>query len=165
MKKPNLVRNGKYKTGNFYPSTNKYIGNTNEIIFRSGWEKKFMEFCETHPQILNWSSERTQIPYISPLDGKYHTYFVDFWIKIITIDNQYVNYLVEVKPDKKLDKPKQPAKQTRKSTQNYQDALNEWFVNKAKFETASRWCDSKGWKFAVITDKKHPWLVGTKNKK
>ena len=59
----------------------KYIGDPNNIIYRSLWERKFMYYCDHNENILKFSSEEIWIPYLSPLDSRVHKYFPDFYIK------------------------------------------------------------------------------------
>ena len=80
---------GKYRAS--FPR--KYKGDHNNIIYRSSWEYKFMKWCDVTPTVQEWGSEEIIIPYISPVDGKRHRYFPDFYVKI-----QGRKYLVEVKP-------------------------------------------------------------------
>ena len=37
---------------------------TEPIIFRSSWEKKFIEWCESSPLVLKWGSECCKIIHI-----------------------------------------------------------------------------------------------------
>ena len=68
--------------GRYRPSNErKYIGNPNNIIYRSLWERKFMQYCDLNENILEWASEEISIPYISPIDRKRHKYYPDFYIK------------------------------------------------------------------------------------
>ena len=68
--------------GKFKPSNpKKYVGNPANIIYRSSWEKKFMFYCDTNPDILQWASEEMAIPYYNPIDKKVHKYYPDFIVK------------------------------------------------------------------------------------
>jgi len=68
--------------GYFKPKNpQKYKGDPTNIIYRSGWELKFMLYVDSHPEILEWGSEEFSIPYRSPIDGRIHRYFPDFYIK------------------------------------------------------------------------------------
>ena len=74
--------------GKFKPKNRtKYKGDPNAIIYRSLWELRFMRYLDTTSSILKWSSEEVVIPYRSPIDGRRHRYFPDFWIKIINNGN------------------------------------------------------------------------------
>ena len=69
--------------GKFRPKiTKKYKGDYTNIIYRSLWELKFMKYCDSNQNILEWGSEEIIIPYKSPLDNRYHRYFPDFYIKV-----------------------------------------------------------------------------------
>ena len=52
------------------------------MIYRSSWEYKFYEMVDITPTVKEWGSEEIIIPYISPVDGKRHRYFPDFYVKI-----------------------------------------------------------------------------------
>ena len=88
----------------------KYKGDPNNVIYRSSWEYKFMKWCDLTPSIQEWGSEEIIIPYISPVDGKKHRYFPDFYVKI---NNQ--KYLVEVKPLKQTKEPKTQKRMTKET--------------------------------------------------
>ena len=68
---------GKYRPTN----SKKYRGNIDKIYYRSLWERKFMVYCDRNEKIIEWGSEEVVIPYRSPIDGKLHRYFPDFYIK------------------------------------------------------------------------------------
>ena len=85
---------GKYKPQN----PQKYIGDVNNIIYRSLWERRFMVFCDATDAILKWSSEEIIIPYYFPIDKKVHKYFVDFVVQMKDKDNNIKTYLIEIKP-------------------------------------------------------------------
>ena len=66
--------------GRFTPSNfQKYKGDPTKIIYRSLWERKFMVWCDTNPNILEWGSEEFFIPYISPVDGRPHRVENYYW--------------------------------------------------------------------------------------
>ena len=57
--------------GKFKPKhIKKYKGDPTQIIYRSLWEKKFMEYCDLTENISQWQSEEFWIPYKSPLDRR-----------------------------------------------------------------------------------------------
>ena len=43
-----------------------------------------MVYCDRNEKIVEWGSEEFFIPYRSPLDGKIHRYFPDFYVKVKT---------------------------------------------------------------------------------
>ena len=70
--------------GRYTPQNpSKYKGDYRNIIYRSLWERKFMVYCDQSNNIIEWGSEEIIIPYLSPLDGRIHRYFPDFYIKKI----------------------------------------------------------------------------------
>ena len=135
--------------GRFTPrNIRKYRGDYRNIIFRSSWELKFMKYCDTNPNILEWGSEEVVIPYRSPLDNRVHRYFPDFYMKIQESNGTTKRYLIEVKP-KKQTKP--PAKQKRR-TKKYIYEVTEYAKNQAKWEAANQFCLDRRWQFKIITE-------------
>ena len=122
----------------------KYKGDSNNVIYRSSWEYKFMKWCDLTPSIQELGSEEIIIPYISPVDGKRHRYFPDFYVKIANR-----KYLVEVKPMKQTKEPKTQKRVTKK----YISEVTTWAVNKAKWKAAEEFCLDQGWEFKIITEK------------
>ena len=83
--------------GFFKPNNpEKYQGNVKNIIFRSGWELKFMKYCDRHDDIVEWSSEERFVSYFSQVDKRFRRYFPDFVIK--TKDGRIK--MIEIKPYK-----------------------------------------------------------------
>ena len=83
--------------GRYIPSKpRKYKGDPDKIIYRSLWERKFMVYCDRNDAILEWGSEEIIIPYISPLDGRRHRYFPDFYVKVRQKDGSIKKMLIEL---------------------------------------------------------------------
>lgn len=118
------------------------------IKYRSSWEHKFMRFCDFNDNIIKVNSEGIVIPYISPLDGKYHRYFMDF-----IVETPKGIILVEVKPLAQCYPPKPPKNNTEKSRFNYEKAVKTYAVNQAKWETTEEYCLERGWTFKIITER------------
>lgn len=134
--------------GKYQPShPRKYKGNPSNIIYRSLWERKFMVYCDRNEAILEWGSEEVIIPYISPLDGKRHRYFPDFYIKVRQKDGSIKKILIEVKPKKYCS----PPTSTRK-TKRFVQEVRQWGVNQAKWEAAIEWCNDRGIEFKILTE-------------
>ena len=73
----------KFHKGRYMPhNKQKYIGDIANIIYRSSWERRFMKYCDTNSSIIEWASEELYVPYVSPIDNKYHRYYPDFIIKV-----------------------------------------------------------------------------------
>ena len=64
-----MSRDGKYHQGRFHPQNpQKYKGDVNNIIYRSSWELKFMQWCDRNENIMEYGSEEFWIPYVSPVE-------------------------------------------------------------------------------------------------
>ena len=135
----------RYKQGKYIPrNRNKYKGDLSKIFYRSGWEYKFMKWCDSTPSITEWGSEEIFIPYVSPIDNKRHKYYPDFYVKA---NNK--KYIVEVKPSKQT---KEPTKR-KKVTKGYLQEVFTWGVNQAKWKAAEEFCRDYGMEFMIITEK------------
>jgi hypothetical protein len=136
-------------SGKYLPSNcKKYKGNPTNIVYRSLWELKFMKWCDGNNNILEWGSEEIIVPYRSPIDGKYHRYFVDFYVKVITRTGDIKKYLIEIKPKKQTI---EPAVQKRK-TKKYVTEVTTYVVNQAKWEAAREWCADRRLEFLILTE-------------
>lgn len=130
-----------------YPK--KYKGNPTNIIYRSSYELKLMMFLDKNPNVIEWASEEFFIPYKSPLDGKIHRYFPDFWVKKKNREGIIETIVIEVKPGNQTIPPK-PKKTI---TKQYLREVQTWGLNQAKWESANKYCNAKGWKFLIATEK------------
>ena len=71
--------------GIYRPSNpKKYKGDSQNIIYRSLWERKFMNYCDLNENILEWASEEFWIPYLDPTTNRVRRYFPDFLLNIKT---------------------------------------------------------------------------------
>ena len=68
-------------------------------------------------------------------------------------DSSEIEYIVEVKPSKQLQKPKQPERNTKKAVANYKYAAKEYLKNRAKIAAAHEYAKEKGMKFIILTEK------------
>ena len=107
-----------------------------------------MKYCDLNKNILEWGSEEIVIPYRSPLDGRVHRYFVDFYIKVKDINNKIQKYLVEVKPKKQTKEPRVQ----KRMTKSYIREVTEYAKNQAKWSAAKEFCDDRNYKFILITE-------------
>ena len=145
-----MTKNGNnYKQGWFKPlNPKKYIGDPTNIVYRSGWEKRVMEWCDTNLNVTRWSSEEVVIPYISPVDNRPHRYFVDFYVEAVGRDGETKKMLLEVKPLVQTKEPKMPKRRTKR----YITEVVTYGINQAKWKAAEDYCRKKGWEFRVITE-------------
>ena len=126
----------------------KYKGNFKNIIYRSLWELKFMKYCDSNQNILEWGSEEIIVPYRSPIDNRYHRYFPDFYIKVRESTGKIKKYIIEVKPQKQCIEPKVQKKKTR----SYVYQVCEYAKNQAKWKAAEEYCMDRGLEFKVLTE-------------
>jgi hypothetical protein len=125
----------------------KYKGDPTRIIYRSSWECKLMMYLDSHPEVIQWASEEFSIPYLSPIDGKIHRYFPDFWVKKKNNSMEEV-LVIEVKP-RAQTKPPTPRK---KRTRTYVNEVKTWGINNAKWEAAHQYCKDRKWKFVIFDE-------------
>ena len=126
----------------------KYIGDPNNIIYRSLWERKFMHYCDHNENILKFSSEEIWIPYLSPLDSRVHKYFPDFYIKYKDASGIVKESLIEIKPKRQVAGPKAVKRVTQK--QMYE--IKEFAKNQAKWKAAEEFCADRRWSFQILTE-------------
>ena len=129
-----------------YPK--KYKGDPSNIIYRSLWERKFMVYCDRNEKIVEWGSEEFFIPYRSPLDGKIHRYFPDFYVKVKTKQNTIKKWVVEVKPKAQTRPPRTPKRKTKK----YITEVRNYAINDAKWKNAIEYCKDRNMEFIIITE-------------
>ena len=139
-----MAYSGRYTPKNI----KKYRGNPDKIYYRSLWERNFMVYCDNNSAILEWGSEEVIIPYISPLDGRRHRYFPDFYIKVKQADGSIKKIIIEVKPKKQCKPPDIPKRKTKR----FINEVRTWGVNKAKWEAAIEWCNDRGMEFKILTE-------------
>jgi hypothetical protein len=130
-----------------YPQ--KYKGDPTNIVSRSSWETKFMNWCDSNVNVLSWCSEEIIIPYISPVDEKPHRYFLDFAICVRKKDGTIKKYLVEVKPNSQTVPPIKGNKREK----TFLAEVKTYAVNSAKWEAAKKFASKKGYEFIIITEK------------
>ena len=135
----------KYKQGKYIPKNpSKYKGDPRNVVYRSSWEYKVMLWCDQPSSVTEWGSEEIAVPYISPVDGKRHKYYPDFYVKV---NNK--KYMVEVKPAKQTKEPKIQ----KKVTKRYITEVVTYARNQAKWNAAKEFCKDYGWEFMLITEK------------
>jgi hypothetical protein len=140
-----MFHKGKFKPKN--PA--KYNGDPTNIIYRSSWELRFMIWADEKPSVVKWRSEETVIPYLSPIDNKYHRYFVDFQVQIRRKDNSLFTYLIEIKPEAQT----RPPTVQRRVTKKYITEVMTWGKNEAKWKAADSYAKDRGWEFLILTEK------------
>ena len=136
--------------GRYFPTNpKKYRGNPNQIIYRSLWERKVMVYCDKNDAIIEWGSEEVIVPYLSPMDGKIHRYFPDFYMKVRQADGSTKKFIIEVKPKSQC---KQPVKNPKRRTTKWFNEVKTFAINQAKWKSAREFCEDKGMEFKIFTE-------------
>ena len=126
----------------------KYLGNSNNIICRSSWERQFCRYCDVNPNIVKWASEEFSIPYISPVDGRRHRYYPDFLIEVKEKSGKLKKYVIEIKPKKQT----LPPIKKKRVTKGFITEAKTYAVNQAKWKAAVDFCKDNLIEFKIITE-------------
>lgn len=137
---------GKYHVKN--PS--KYSGNPDGVVYRSSYELKFMNFLDSHPNVVRWASEEFFIPYT--WNGEKHRYFPDFLVEFKSTSGETRKMIIEIKPSNQTLPPQAPRKQTRKALMVFENAVETYTKNLAKWNAAKEFCEKNNAKFLVLTE-------------
>ena len=136
-------------SGLFKPrNPKKYVGDHTNIVYRSSWECKVMNWLDTNDDIISWVSEELIVPYVSPVDNRKHRYFPDFIVKVKTKDGKLKTMMLEVKPKKQTIQPVVK----KRVTKQYITEVTTYAVNVAKWEAATEFCADRGWEFKILTE-------------
>ncbi len=127
----------------------KYVGDSTKIICRSSWERWFCNFLDQNPAVEKWASEEVSVMYTSPKDGRPHRYYIDY---IVRFTNQRI-VLIEIKPEKQTLPPAQPSNKGIKAQARFQEELQTYYINQAKWSTAKIFAQQNGMEFEVFTEK------------
>lgn len=106
-----------------------------------------MMYCDDTSGILKWASEEFCIPYISPVDGRFHRYFPDFYL-----ETQMKRFVIEIKPKAQTQLPEKPAGKTKRFMKRYLTECATFAVNQAKWQAAREYCEQRQWSFLVFTE-------------
>lgn len=141
----NMAYSGKFSPKN----PNKYLGVPTNIWYRSLWERRVMVHLDENPNVVEWSSEEIIIPYLSPVDNRWHRYFPDFFAKVRTKSGLLESLIIEVKPSSQVAPPKVAKRVTKRVIQE----VMTYGINEAKWNAANEYCKTRGWSFKVVTEK------------
>ena len=108
-----------------------------------------MRYLDANDKVMKWGSEELIIHYFDPVAGKIRRYFPDFYMKVQQSSGKVQEFVVEIKPDGQTVKPKEP----KRKNARYNLKCETYITNQAKWEAAEKFCDEKGWKFQIITEK------------
>lgn len=141
------MANNRYHQGFFKPKNpQKYKGDPTNIVYRSSWEARVMGMFDTHPEIVEWSSEEIIVPYFDESTQKYRRYFPDFIFK----KKNGITVMVEIKP---FSQTQQPSKRKNQKTATFLKEVLTYQTNKSKWKYAEEYCKKRGWEFLVVTEK------------
>ena len=136
--------------GKYFPRhPKKYKGNPTNIVYRSSWEKKFMNWCDLTESVSEWQSEEFFIPYRSPIDGRVHRYFPDFFVKYKDNNGKKRVLVIEVKPKKET---KMPTTNPKRRTKSWAYSVRTYAVNQAKWKAAKQFCKDNNYEFKIMTE-------------
>ncbi len=107
------------------------------IIFRSSYEKKFIQWLESNPNVHYWGSECIKIPY-SYIDNQIHNYYPDYYVEMT--DGSKI--VVEIKPKNQTIKPNED--------NNW--AYRTWIKNTCKWKAAKKFCEERNMQFQILTE-------------
>jgi hypothetical protein len=127
----------------------KYIGDPNNIICRSSWERRFCYNCDLNPNVIAWGSEEIRIKYYDPVKQKVRNYFPDFILKVREQTGEIKKYIVEIKPAKQTVEPKPRSRKTK----SYLNEVYTYATNQAKWKAAEEFCKDNMIEFKIITEK------------
>ena len=136
--------------GKFKPKKpKKYKGAPTQIVYRSLWEKKFMEYCDLTESVDQWQSEEFWIPYKNPIDKRTHRYFPDFFIRYKDKTGAKRSMVIEVKPKRQC---KEPVRNPKRKTQAWYYEVKAWVINQAKWKAAQNYCADRKYEFKIMTE-------------
>lgn len=128
----------------------KYIGNLNQIVFRSSYELKAFKWCDLTENIISWGSEEINIKYYDYLTNKIRRYYPDLILMVKESEETTRKYIVEIKPHKQTIKPKSSK---RKKQETYLTECLTYEKNQMKWNAAKNFCEENGFIFKIITEK------------
>lgn len=135
------TKNSRYKQGYIDPKSCKKLFNQlsrERIIYRSSYELKFITWLEQSNLVKGWGSECFCIPYLF-VDGTTHRYYPDYFVEMV----DGTKMVVEIKP----------YNQTQKPVNENCWAAKEYAKNMCKWKATLEFCEKKGYKFKVLTEK------------
>lgn len=125
----------------------KYSGNASSVVCRSSWERHVARHLDGNEAVRRWNSEEVVVPYVSPVDGERHRYFVDFFVEL----SDGGKFMVEVKPEAETKPPVLPKSGIK--TKGYKEAVRTYVVNVAKWNAAKEYADKNGMVFQIWTER------------
>lgn len=122
----------------------KYIGDPNNVVYRSSWERGVFRWCERNDNVVQWAAEELAIPYEDAASQKRRRYFIDVYIKF----KDGTVKLIEIKPEAQTKPPK-----SKRRTKRLIEEQKTFVTNQCKWTAANDFAKRRGWKFEVWTEK------------
>jgi hypothetical protein len=144
-----------FRQGLYTPrNPEKYLGDLTQIEYRSSWELHAFQFLDNNIKVRHWISEGVAIQYMKPVSPQEDPrgfrparYFPDLFIVYELPDGTIQKEMIEIKPEKQT----KPSKSRNTYTRLLEDYT--YAVNQAKWQAAITWCNQRGIKFSVLTEK------------
>ena len=131
--------------GKFVPANpHKYIGDINNITYRSIWERNAMRWCDENPNVVEWGSEEIAIQYPNPVKGGFSKYYPDLFLKMIDGKMR----IIEIKPKSQTQPPIKPARASKK----YISEVATWAINSEKWKAAKALAERNDVSFEIWTE-------------
>lgn len=130
--------NGKYVPIN----PEKYIGNIDNITYRSSWEQYFNQYVDTSEHVLYWASEGIPIKYYHPFYKEIRTYYPDYFVVYVDKHNVEHREIIEIKPENQITLPKKASKNQRITH----------VINLAKWSACKEFCANNNIEFRLCTE-------------
>lgn len=125
-----------------YPQ--KYVGDVDNIVYRSGWERSVMIWADQNPDVLEWASESLIIPYHHPIKGRRARYYPDFYFKF----SDGTQKIVEVKPKKETVQPSKKGK----NQERYLNEMLTFAINSEKWQATIELTKTSDLEFEIWTE-------------
>lgn len=145
--------NGRYKAGRINPASCRKLFESQKgkpIIYRSSYERQFIQWLETSHRVVRWGSECLGIKYTNRLDGKQHTYYPDYIVEVYKDINDPGKgkdvLIVEIKPWNQTQPPSP-------SLPKDSYAWKEYIKNVCKWEAAQTYAARNNAKFKIFTER------------
>lgn len=129
----------------------KYIGTKNPK-YRSSWEARFLYHLDMNRNVKKWGYECVKVPYINQIDGQVHRYYPDFYAEILNSKGELNKFIIEIKPLKQSNPPKQPKNNNQKAHRRYMAEASVYIVNQCKWKAAVAFCQKHDLIFKVLTE-------------
>jgi len=145
--------NKRYKAGCINPNSCKKLFESQKgkpIIYRSSYERQFIQWLETSHRVVHWGSECVGIRYTNKADGTSHIYYPDYIVEVykdLTDPSQGTDvFIVEIKPWSQTQPPSQ-------SLPRDSYAWKEYIRNVSKWDAAVAYAARNNVKFKIFTER------------